>query len=178
MSRSVAFLRAINVGGHTVRMDRLRLLFESVGLKKVETFIASGNVLFDSSARNLAALEEKLERHLERALGYEVITFVRPLHELVAVRDNHPFTDFGQRGHRLSVGFLKHRLSPEQHRALKRLESELDAFHVDDRHAYWLCRGRTMESKVAGGALEKALGAPVTFRNITTVTRLASKTVR
>ena len=43
MTRYIAFLRAINVGGHTVKMDQLRALFEELGLSNVETFIASGN---------------------------------------------------------------------------------------------------------------------------------------
>jgi uncharacterized protein (DUF1697 family) len=46
--RCVAFLRAINVGGHVVKMDRLRGLFEALKLRNVETMIASGNVLFDA----------------------------------------------------------------------------------------------------------------------------------
>ena len=48
MSRYVAFLRAINVGGHTVRMDALRRLFETWGGVNVETFISSGNVVFEA----------------------------------------------------------------------------------------------------------------------------------
>ena len=43
----VAFLRAINVGGHVVKMEVLRAHFESLGLSSVDTFIASGNVIFD-----------------------------------------------------------------------------------------------------------------------------------
>ena len=53
MPRHIAFLRAINVGGHTVTMDRLRQLFTGLGLKDVETFIASGNVIFSSAARSI-----------------------------------------------------------------------------------------------------------------------------
>ena len=58
-TRYVAFLRAINVGGHVVKMDRLRNLFEALGFSGVRTFIASGNVLFDSAARNTGALESR-----------------------------------------------------------------------------------------------------------------------
>ena len=47
MPRYITFLRAINVGGHTVKMDRLREIFESLGFANVETFIASGNVVFE-----------------------------------------------------------------------------------------------------------------------------------
>lgn len=44
MSKFIAFLRAINIGGHTSKMDALRGLFESLGFSNVEAFIASGNV--------------------------------------------------------------------------------------------------------------------------------------
>ena len=47
MPRRIAFLRAINVGGHVVKMDHLRKLLTSFGLENVETVIASGNVVFD-----------------------------------------------------------------------------------------------------------------------------------
>ena len=46
--KAIAFLRAVNVGGRVVKMDRLRALFEGEGFTGVETFIASGNVIFDS----------------------------------------------------------------------------------------------------------------------------------
>src|SRR6185369_8391120 len=63
MPKYVAFLRAINVGGHVVKMDQLRALFEALGFANVETFIASGNVIFDSKSKNVAALERKIDRH-------------------------------------------------------------------------------------------------------------------
>ncbi len=46
MPTYVAFLRAINVGGHNVKMEVLRALFEAQGYADVATFIASGNVIF------------------------------------------------------------------------------------------------------------------------------------
>ena len=66
MPRYVAFLRAINVGGHTVKMDQLRRLFERLGFSKVETFIASGNVIFESASRSAKALEKNTEAHRKR----------------------------------------------------------------------------------------------------------------
>ena len=107
MSRYVALLRAINVGGHVVKMDRLRTLFEELDFTDVETVIASGNVLFSSSARSAAALEAKIERHLESALGYEVTTFVRTPAEMSTVAAFDPFPGMVEDGHTLSVAFLK-----------------------------------------------------------------------
>ena len=76
-----AFLRAINVGGHVVKMDRLRTLFEAAGFRGAETFIASGNVVFESSRKSAGDLERAIETHLKKALGYPVATFVRSMPE-------------------------------------------------------------------------------------------------
>ena len=107
MSRYVALLRAINVGGHVVKMDRLRSLFEQLGFTAVETVIASGNVLFSSSARNAGALEENIERQLRSALGYEVTIFIRSPDEMQAIVEFDPFPGMMEEGHTLSVAFLK-----------------------------------------------------------------------
>ena len=58
MPRFFAFLRAINVGGHNVTMEKLRGLFEASGFKDVETFIASGNVIFTSNSKTRKGLKE------------------------------------------------------------------------------------------------------------------------
>ena len=177
MTRYVAFLRAINVGGHTVKMDRLRALFEELRLANVETFIASGNVLFNSSAASTMATEARIERHLERALGYAVPTFVRPLAGLAGVVASHPFEHFERDGHALSIGFLKGALAPAVRQKLMALHTGYDEFHLHDREVYWLCRGRVSDSKVWGSLLDKVLASPVTFRNVTTVRKLAAKAV-
>src|SRR5437588_2892987 len=72
MNKYVAFLRAINVGGHTVKMNDLRRLCADIGLNNVETVIASGNVVFASPARSARALEKKIAAHLPANLGYTV----------------------------------------------------------------------------------------------------------
>ena len=175
MIRHVAFLRAINVGGHTVKMDRLRALFEALGLKDVETFIASGNVLFDAPAADIAKLEARIERQLETTLGYEVLTHIRPLASLASVARDHPFESHEADGHALSIGFLKEPLGPERSTALKALADGYDEFHLSNRQVYWLCHGRMSDSKLFGKLLDRALGCPATFRNVTTVRKLAAK---
>jgi uncharacterized protein (DUF1697 family) len=69
MSRFIAFLRAINVGGHTVKMDDLRQLFEALGFSGVETFIASGNVVFETNARKVKALDKEDRAEAARSAG-------------------------------------------------------------------------------------------------------------
>src|SRR5882724_1944682 len=91
MPRFVAFLRAINVGSHTVTMAELRRLFEALGFKNVETFIASGNVVFESRSTVTAAMERRIEGHLLKSLGYEVKTFIRTEGEVAAIARYQPF---------------------------------------------------------------------------------------
>ena len=85
MTRYIAFLRAINVGGHTVKMDILRQLFEELGLSKVETFIASGNVIFETPSQNERELEERIQAKLHASLGYQVATFLRTDQEVASI---------------------------------------------------------------------------------------------
>jgi uncharacterized protein (DUF1697 family) len=74
MTQYVAFLRAINVGGHTVKMTDLRELFETLRFKKVETFIASGNVIFESPVDDTGELEQRIETpaRIARVFGRHV----------------------------------------------------------------------------------------------------------
>ena len=176
MARYVAFLRAVNVGGHVVKMDQLRTLFEAMTFKRVETFIASGNVLFDARSDDAAALEQRIEKHLEKALGYEVLTFVRSPAEIVAAAMYEPFGDPAvlPPAHAIYVGFLKTNPSDEAQRKLLGYRTKIDDLHVREREIYWRCVKSLRESLVTGALLEKTLG-PATMRNVTTVRKLAAK---
>src|SRR5689334_21360480 len=104
MQAYIAFLRAINVGGRVCKMEALRRVFAAVpGVTGVETFIASGNVLFSSRA-SAAALEGKLEKALHTALGYEVDTFLRTGPELARLVDE---TVVSAEWKGLYVGFIR-----------------------------------------------------------------------
>jgi len=175
MPKYVALLRAINVGGHTVKMDHLRSLFEAIGLAHVETFIASGNVIFDSRSKDTLALERKIERHLQTALGYEVKTFVRAISELAAVANYKPFNDSELNNHVLYIGFIAESPSAAARQKLLSFTSDVDALHVYGREVYWLCRTGMMDSPFSMALAEKLLGMRLTFRNSTTVKKLAAK---
>jgi uncharacterized protein (DUF1697 family) len=176
MTRYIAFLRAINVGGHVVKMDELRRLFESIGLGEVETFIASGNVIFTSSARKTGELERKIAQRLRAALGYEVVTFLRSAPEVAAIARHEPFaaSEFAA-GAEMYVTFLCDKPSPETERSLMALKNNIDEFHVHQREVYWLRRRQLGESAYAGAFIEKTLKAPATARNATTVRKIAAK---
>ena len=177
MPRYIAFLRAINVGGHTVKMDHLRRLFEALDFDHVATFIASGNVIFETSEADTAAVEQRIAEGLEQSLGYAVATFLRAPADLAAVAAYQPFPapELDAEGHSLYVAFLPAPPSAEARDRLLALHGALDDFHIHDREVYWLVRGKMTDSAFSGAVLEKTLGLPATVRNITTVRKLAAK---
>lgn len=176
MQRYVAFLRAINVGGHTVKMDRLRALFEELPLENVSTFIASGNVIFEAPADDVGTLERRIDRHLERALGYEVGTFIRTPEELALVSRHPPFQPVElENGGTLNVSFLS---SPPPEGAAERvaaLSTEVDDLRLHGRELYWLCTVGIGRTEVKGPQLGRVLGQPSTMRNLNTVRRILAK---
>jgi uncharacterized protein (DUF1697 family) len=172
VARTLAFLRAINVGGHVVKMEELRRLFASFGCRNVETFIASGNVIFESRGESEQALTAKIETGLRAALGYEVKTFLRSDAEVGRIAALDPF---GSSAGTLFIGFLAAAPLPEAKAKLLAVQSDADEFHVDGREVYWRCRVRSSESQFSGARLEKLLGMSVTLRNVNTVRRLAAR---
>lgn len=176
MPRLFAFLRAINVGGHTVTMDQLRRIFQAAGFKDAETFIASGNVVLSSKVIETGKLEQKIEKALEKALGYEVRTFLRTEGELEAISRYHPFTESARRAAQtLSVGFLSEVLSAANRKALAALKTPRDDFHTEGREIYWLCPDGVGGSLIPSGGVERTLKLRTTFRSVNTIVRLSEK---
>lgn len=172
-TRYVALLRAINVGGRVVKMDRLRSIVESMGFERVATFIASGNVLFDADETDGAALEQRLEREFRASLGYDVATFIRTPAELEKIATPRIFKR-APIPSSTYVMFFRAAPAADVKRKLIALSTESDAFYVKGRELYWL-RGPTSDaSRYYGGLLEKTAGMPGTMRNITTVRRLVT----
>jgi uncharacterized protein (DUF1697 family) len=176
MSKYFSFLRAINVGGHVVKMDALRDLFVAMGFSSVETFIASGNVIFESKEKNSAALEKQIEKKLHEALGYEVATFIRTPDELSAMADYLLFPKQQiEKAGAFNVAFLKQPLDFAQMKKLQALKTDIDDFHVNGRELYWLCKVKQSESKFSNAALERSLGIQATFRNTNTIRKILEK---
>jgi uncharacterized protein (DUF1697 family) len=176
MSRWIAFLRAINVGGHTVKMDYLRQLFESLGFSGVETYVASGNVAFEAAAESAAVLERRIEGRLREALGYDVSTFIRSAAELADIANYAPFPQSDlDAAAALNIAFLSGRLNDEAIEKLMALRTTIDDFHVHEREVYWLCQRKQSESTFSNAVLEKTVGMRSTLRGANTVKQMAAK---
>jgi uncharacterized protein (DUF1697 family) len=157
-------------------MDDLRRHFTTAGFSGVQSFIASGNVIFESPAKATPRLESSIERSLQNALGYEVATFVRSAPDLAAL-SQHPLVS-GERvpkGASLFVVFMRDVLTKDLTKKLLAFRSDVDDLQVHDRQVLWTLHGNFLDSKIGGGQLERAIGMPATVRNATTVRKIAAK---
>jgi uncharacterized protein (DUF1697 family) len=176
MNRYVAFLRAINVGGHTVQMERLRRLFEVQGFHRVTTFIASGNVLFTCDNHDPENIEDGIEKSLQTELGYPVAVFLRTPEELKAITsyDAFPGSFWDVNQYALSVALLKTWPGDHAREAIEGFKGAVDDFHFNGRELYWLCRVKVNQSGFSGAVLEKTLKMKATIRNITTLRKITA----
>jgi len=175
--RYVALLRGINLGNRRLKMDVLRAHFEALKFRHVATFIASGNVLFETSARDAAKLETQIERHLAKTLGYPVDTFLRNADEMAAVAAARPFppAEMASETNTINVVFLKETPHPAEARRLEAIRTDYDAFRVIGREFYWLTRGRMSDSTIWQLPEMKQIRLPnSTMRNLNTAQKLAT----
>jgi len=91
MSRYVALLGSINVGGNRLKMDALKAALEKEGFENVATVVASGNVLFDHAKAPDAKLEAQIATVVEERFGIDTFAAVRSHEELKASIDDNPF---------------------------------------------------------------------------------------
>ena len=173
MIKYVAFLRAINVGGHTIiKMTDLKQMFESLGLENVQTYIQSGNVIFESNDDHTASLKKRIESQVEKATGYKTQLFVRTIREVQFIASKSPFT--AEAKETVHVTFLNEKPDKEQQQALLSFKSDADDFAVKRREVYNLRHDRE-KSIFSNNFIEKILRLPATTRNMTVIKKIAEK---
>ena len=175
MARFAAFLRGINVGGHSARKAQLIRAFEECGFDNVSTFRASGNVLFEAS-RSPKPDAAKIEAALESELGYEAPVFLRSATQLAGVAATDPFSAKQVKASKgkLQIAFLP--AKPAKAKAVEALglALESDPLAIEATELYWLPSAGTQETELDLRTLEKLLG-PWTMRTKGTVEQIAAK---
>jgi uncharacterized protein (DUF1697 family) len=177
VARYAAFLRGINLGSRRrIGSADLRSHFEALGFEGVDTFRTSGNVVFETGRGSPAALTERIERHLEKSLGYEVAIFLRTAPEIEALAEGEPFPRplVEKSKGKLQVLLLGGKPSAARRGDVLALATEEDRLAFGDRELYWLPSGGTRDAALSLKALDRLLG-PTTMRTKGTIDQLAAK---
>lgn len=174
MATYIALLRGINVGGkNIIKMAELRAAFEDMGLADVESYIQTGNVLFDTAEDSREKLTEMIETGLSRRFDFEPRVVVVSHEELERVVRRAP-EGFGDEPaeYRYDVIFLKRPLTLAE--AMRSIETRegVDEVHGGKGVLYF----SRLKAKASRSRLSRIVQTPIyqhmTIRNWNTTTRL------
>jgi uncharacterized protein (DUF1697 family) len=171
MTVYIALLRGINVGGHNIiKMQELKSLFTNIGLEHVQTYIQSGNVLFQSY-ESPVQLRQRIEKGIHNVFGFSVTVILRTAAEWDQIIRNCPYpVDSLLEGESVHIAFLAERPPQEQVNHLLSFRSEIDEYYMEATEIYLYLSQSIRNSKLATH-LQK-LGVPATLRNWKTIIKL------
>ncbi len=174
MTVAISMLRGVNVGGHNrIKMEELRVLYESLGLLDAQTYIQSGNVVFRTKARNLVLLARQIENGIEQSFGFRPGVMVRTAAELREVIARNPFVArSGIDPSKLLVTFLSHDPDAEARDKVLKIKVDPEELRIIGRELYIHYPNGMGRSKLPVALIEKTLKISGTGRNWNTVTKL------
>ena len=175
MIKYVAFLRGINVGGKKlIKMEDLRRVVESIGLKSVRTFIASGNVLFETAQTNRDALTRKIEKKLLTAFGHDVPVVLQTIDELKDILRAGPFKKIKPGADvMMCVTLLAGEPKGSPKLPLQSVIENLEVLAIKNRAAFILCRRKKNGMfSFPNNFFEKEFGVTATTRQWNTINRI------
>ena len=174
MTTVISLLRGVNVGGrNSIKMETLRTLYESLGLQDPQTYVQSGNVVFRTSARDVAPIARKIEARIEQTFGFRPSVIVRTSSELRDVIRRNPFvTRRGIEPAKLLVTFLAAAPSAEAREKMLGIQAAPEELRIDAREVYAYYPNGIGRAKLSAALIERILKTPGTGRNWNTVTKL------
>ncbi len=179
----IALLRAVNVGGYgKLSMAEFRRLLEGLGFKNVETYIQSGNAVFDA-AGSTARVKATIVAGLEKLLGTPIEVMIRTHEELERIIAANPFAaEAAADGARVHVAFLAGPAPASAVAGLNRIVEQYparkDRFHLAGDCLYLHLPDGAAETKFSGKTMDRAMGVAGTGRNWNTVVKLHAMSKR
>jgi uncharacterized protein (DUF1697 family) len=171
--RYVALLRGINVGGKTlIKMADLKTCAEELGLDEVSTYIASGNVIFESAERSPAKLETTIEGAIEKQFELPVKVVVLDRTAYARIVKAIPKSWAGDEKLRANVAFVRRGTDAKEVVRALQPDPGVEEVKAIDGAILWATKrdviNRSVMRKLIGGAAYKEL----TVRNLNTTLKL------
>jgi uncharacterized protein (DUF1697 family) len=175
MNSYIAFLRGINVGGkNLIKMEDLREVFESLGLRNVRSYIACGNIVFESIDTNSSSLGRKIEKKIEKELEQKVVVLLFKIAEIEEMLKRDPFKRIkANEDVMLCVALLAEEPSMKLSLPLVSAVEKLEVVEVRRRAAFVVARRKkTGWFGFPNNFVEKQLGIRATTRQFTTLQKI------
>jgi uncharacterized protein (DUF1697 family) len=183
MTTYIVLLRAVNLGGYgKLSMGEFRKMLEGLGYKNVETYIQSGNAVFDASG-TAEKVVKAVSAGLEKLMGTPTGVVIRTHADLERVIKHNPFVAEAVDGTKVHVAFLSGPAGPAAREGLDRIVTQYpkrrDRYHLDGDTLYLHLPEGAAETKFTGKSLDRAMGGVIgTARNWNTVLKLHAMSKR
>ena len=151
-------------------MADLRSLYESLGFGNVQSYVQSGNVVFDSNEQDVTKLKESIEAQIEAQIGFSVPVLILTAADFQRIIESHPFKN--EEAIRVLVTFLY--MHPEQSKLLdlSHYEDKVDKFAIGEQEIFLFCPGGYGKTKLSNTFFERKLDVVATTRNWKSVNAL------
>lgn len=172
----IALLRGINVGGQKkIKMAELRETLTRTGLENVQTYIQSGNVIFESSEGNLKGLENSIRETILKDFGFEVPTLVISGNEIKEILEANPFAE-KEEENKLYYVLLKKAPEKDLVAQFEEVNYPNEDFQVTEKCVYLMCKKGYGNAKLNNNLIEQKLKVEATTRNHKTMQKLLEMT--
>lgn len=175
MEKYIAILRGINVSGSKmIKMDDLKLSINELKFRNIESYIQSGNLIFEYAKTNQQDLANKIMHKIQEAFGFHVPVIVKSTEEMNTVIANNPFINNQNKAiEKLYVTFFSTEPAKALQDKLAEFESNSDEFIIAGNLAYLFCPNGYGRTKLTNNYFEGKLKISATTRNWKTVIKLA-----
>ncbi|HWY34576.1 MAG TPA: DUF1697 domain-containing protein [Nitrosopumilaceae archaeon] len=176
MQTYISILRGINVSGHKIiKMEELRKMYVGLGFKNVQTYIQSGNVIFQYKKTKLQDLEKNVTKQIVKDFSFEVPVLVKELSELIEILSNNPFINKRKEDvSKLHVTFLSEEPEPANIENIKKGQYASDEFILSGKSVYLFCPNGYGNTKLNNTFFESKLKVTSTTRNWKTINGLVN----
>jgi uncharacterized protein (DUF1697 family) len=174
MAVVISMLRAVNLAGHhRIKMDALRELYTSLKLRHPETYVQSGNVIFETQERDLERQAKRIERAIEKEFGFHADVIVRTPAQMRDVVARNPFAKRRDiEPGKLIVTFLAGDPGEPAREAVRKVKIGPEELRIEGRELYVYFPDGMGRSKLPVAAISRMLKVPGTARNWNSVTKM------
>ncbi len=175
MQTYISILRGINVSGHkSIKMEALRKLYQQLNFKQVQTYIQSGNVIFQAHLSNQEDLQLLIQQKIKETFDFDVPVLIKEKSYFDEIIRLNPFINKNMNSSKWHVTFLSQMPSTPLLEKLKSHDFLPDEFVIVDDAIYLHCPNGYGISKLNNTFFEKKLEVSATTRNWKTINELVN----
>jgi uncharacterized protein (DUF1697 family) len=176
METYIALLRGINVSGSKkIKMVDLRQHLQELALHNIQTYIQSGNIIFEFESGKAGHLKGVIREKISEKYGFDVSTRVVTVDEIKYIAEQAPFLKDETKDHnRIFITFLEELPMPGAVEKLKTYASAPEEIVFDQHIIYFYSPGNYARAKLNNNFLEKKLKQETTTRNLKTLNKIIS----